>query len=202
MDEQRFDGLSKQLGASSRRRVLLGVVAAAVPGLLSQRPTAATSKRHQRHQAGRGHGPTKASSPNAGPPQPVDLTVDLMPAQTGCPFTVEYHLTGDTKVITLASGLQIITNPKQYVTFTNLDNGKQITLNVTGPFRVTTQANGDLLWVVMGRNVLIDAFPVPPAPKFGLALGQFTFTTDATGTQQLSDVTGNGQRTDLCPLLA
>jgi hypothetical protein len=112
----------------------------------------------------------------AAPPQPVDQTIPL-PAGVACAFPIELVLTGKTKTIALPGGRTIITAPGQNVTVTNQDNGRSVTLNITGAFHVTTERNGDVVTVATGRNALLD-----PVAGFVLTEGNVTFAFDATKT--------------------
>jgi len=67
----------------------------------------------------------------AGPPQPADQTIDV-DAGAACTFPVELVLTGKTKTIDLPGGRTIVTAPGQDVTVTNQDNGRSVTLSITG----------------------------------------------------------------------
>ena len=132
------------------------------------------------------------------PPTDVDVTFDLpanffAPGQ--CAFGVQLSLTGKGKTILLPSGNFIFTSPGLDVTVTNLSNSKQVTLNVTGVFHQTTEANGDVVTVVTGRNLLGD-----PEAGFVLAIGNFSFVFDAGGNL-IQRLAGKGTLTNICELI-
>ena len=127
----------------------------------------------------------------AGPPQPADQTIDLA-AGAACTFPVEPVLTGKTKTIDLPGGRTIVTAPGQDVTVTNQDNGRSVTLSITGAFHVTTRPNGDVVTVATGRNALLD-----PVAGFVLTEGLFTSTFDPDGNL-IAPLSGTGRVTDIC----
>jgi hypothetical protein len=86
---------------------------------------------------------------------------------------------------------------------TNLANGKQETLNITGALHKSLLENGDTLTVATGRNVLLE----PTIPEFVgvfLTVGRFSWVVSPEGHLLNPDqpVQGTGQRIDLCALLA
>lgn len=98
-------------------------------------------------------GQPAVAAPN--PPEDVNFTL-VLPAGAvfgHCAFDVELTAIGKTKIISLPGGAFIVTSPGFDVTLTNLDSGKQVTLNVTGSLHQTTEANGDVVYVVTGRNL-------------------------------------------------
>jgi hypothetical protein len=142
--------------------------------------------------------PVAASSPanNGTPPAPVDETPFIVPAGSFCPFDLQIALTGKAKNITLPNDRFIYTAPGQDVTLTNLsDPSKQVMLNITGSFHVTTMANGHQVWVSTGRSLLGD-----PVAGLVLAVGRFTWTSDAQGNN-IMPLSGTGQLADICAML-
>ena len=82
-------------------------------------------------------------------------------------------------------------------TLTNLSSpDQQVTFGITGAFHVTTDANGNFVYVVTGRNLLVD-----PKAGFVLAEGVFTFTLGPDGTL-VEPLSGKGRTTDICTLLS
>ena len=132
-----------------------------------------------------------------GPPTPVEpvpLVEEAASAICGIPVLVE--LTGKEKVLELPGGRTIVTAPGLTGTLTNGNTGTTVTLNVTGPIQFNPLQNGDTEVVLTGRNVFID-----PEEGFLLLLGRFDFVFDADGII-VQSLDGNGQRTDICALLA
>lgn len=141
-------------------------------------------------------GRSVVAAPN--PPQEVDSTPFVIPAGGvfgECAFDVEVSFTGKAKTIDLPGDVFIITSPGLHVTLRNLDNLEQVTLNVTGVFHQTTKANGDVVTVVTGRNLLGD-----PDAGFVLAIGNFSYVFDAGGNLS-QPLKGKGKLTDVCGLI-
>ena len=83
------------------------------------------------------------------------------------------------------------------MTLTNVSNrAKSVTLNIAGTSHQSTDANGDLVTVVTGRNLQGD-----PDAGFVLAIGSFSFKFDATGTL-VQPLMGQGQLVKVCPLIS
>jgi hypothetical protein len=131
----------------------------------------------------------------AAPPEPFDVTFTLNPGEA-CSFSVELAVTGKVKMIELPGNRTIFTAPGQNATVTNLDNGHSVTLNITGAFHQSVEANGDAVTVATGRNLLLD-----PIAGFVLSRGRFTFAFDAAGNL-IAPLSGTGRTTDVCALIA
>ncbi len=131
----------------------------------------------------------------AAPPEPFDVTFTLDPG-VACSFSVELAVTGKAKMIELPGNRMIFTAPGQNVTVTNLDNGRSVTLNITGAFHQSVEANGNVVTVATGRNLLLD-----PIAGFVLTRGRFTFAFDAAGNL-IAPLSGTGRTTDICALIA
>jgi hypothetical protein len=130
---------------------------------------------------------------SAAPPVPVDRPGEVIEGE--CDFPVLLELSGKEKVIETGNGNTIITSPGLRATLTNLDEPtNQVTLNITGTVRVQEQANGDVVYVFRGRNLLYG-----PDVDFILTIGRFTGTETAEG--EFSPLTGNGRIIDVCALL-
>jgi hypothetical protein len=136
---------------------------------------------------------SRADSGHGSPPGVIDQTFTLPGI---CGFDVQGSLTGRQGVISLPSGGFIVTAPAQYATFTNLsDPTKSVTVNLTGVFHISFDQNGDTIYMVTGRNGLVD-------PSFGILLlvGDFTFVYDSNGNL-IEGPTGNGQITSICAMI-
>lgn len=132
-----------------------------------------------------------------GAPTPVDetpFTVDF------CEFPIQVVLSGKTKTKDLPGGRKIITSPGLKVTLTNLNNGNQQRLNISGAEHQRTLENGDVEHVLTGRGAVFDPF-VPGLQGFFLLIGRFSFVVDAEGNT-VQPLQGTGQQIDLCQLLA
>ncbi len=136
---------------------------------------------------------------NGGAPAPVDETpIILEPGAVfgNCDFPIRLEYSGKAKTIDLPGDRFIFTSPGLKATLTNLDNGNQVTLNITGALHQTTLENGDVETVATGRNLLGD-----PEAGFVLAKGRFSFVFDAQGNL-VQPLSGKGQLTDVCGLLS
>jgi hypothetical protein len=133
------------------------------------------------------------------PPEPVSGSLDL-PADAfrpgACPFPINIEQAGKAGTIALPGGRYIFTSPHLTITVKNLsDPTKIVTLVAPGAFHQTTAADGTVTTVVTGRNVLGD-----PVAGFVLAIGTFSFATDAQGNL-LQSLDGKGQLIDICALI-
>jgi len=152
-----------------------------------------------------------AQGGNGGAPEDVNLTFTVParnpnashddPAYLGCDFDLLYEVTGKSKTIELPDGGFIMTAPGLYVTVTNLDNDKALTLNVTGStFASAPYGNGFVDYVITGRNLALD-----PAGLF-LNKGRFTYTLQLDESGQVIKIVepqeGKGQAIDVCALLS
>ena len=143
-------------------------------------PPAAEPSRAQ----GQGHG---------SPPGVIDQTFTLPGI---CGFDVQGTVTGRQGVISLPSGGFIVTGPAQSATFTNVsDPTRSVSVNLPGAFHISFDQNGDTIYMVTGRNGLVD-------PSLGIVLlvGDFTFVYDSNGNL-IEGPTGNGQITSICAMI-
>jgi hypothetical protein len=113
-----------------------------------------------------------------------------------CDFAILFHIAGKTKTITLPGRRTITTSPGAVLTLTNLDNENQETFGITGAFHQDTLANGDLVTVGTGRNLLFDPFA-----GLVLAIGRFSFVFDAQGNL-IQPLAGRGRQIDIPELLS
>jgi hypothetical protein len=87
-----------------------------------------------------------------GRPIDVDLTFPI----ENCGFTILVELSGKSKTKVLPGGRATSTSPGLTATLTNLGNGNQETLVITGAFHQRNLENGDVETVATGRNALLD----------------------------------------------
>jgi hypothetical protein len=114
-----------------------------------------------------------------------------------CGFDVQVSGSFKTGMISLPDGSFLFTSPDNHPTFTNLsDTSKTLTISNTGPAKVYTDENGNLVVHIFGRSALFD-------PSFGLELfiGEWTFTVDAHTGDIIQGPTGNGHIIDICELI-
>jgi hypothetical protein len=134
---------------------------------------------------------------NAGgaPPTDAGFSFDI-PAGAGCDFAVNWTVTGKSSVITLPGDRLIVTAPQQKVVVTNLaEPSNQVSLVVTSAFHISTDANGDTIFVANGRSLLGD----PVANIMVLAVGTFSWKFDPSFA--LVDLAGRGTMTDVCAMI-
>ena len=139
------------------------------------------------------------SAQNGTRPQDVTTSADVYPgAQFGsCAFPINISSQGKGKTIVLPRGNMIFTSPGLDATVTNLnDRTKQVSVNITGSFHVSTTSDGGSLFVVTGRNLLTDPFA-----GVVLAIGNFSFAFDANGNLTQPLKMQGGTLTNLCALL-
>jgi len=153
--------------------------------------------------------PTAFADRTQSPPYPIDETPLILPAtgdpnaydNLSCEFPVSVVSSGMEKPVQLPSSFTIIEAGRE-TTLTNLDTGKQVTLNVTGA------------WLFGGvkdePSLLKDTFTGTNLVGFeetGFVLleGHFTRITmqDNDGNYiVVQQLTGEGQITDVCELLS
>lgn len=137
----------------------------------------------------------RASSINGGAPIAVESDQVLSGL---CAFDIRLQSSGKAKMLVVgnATSMMLFTSPALEATLTNLSSQRQVTLAITGAFHVTTDSDGNSVYVVTGRNLLAD-----PLAGFVLAEGVFSFTLDASGNL-VKPLSGKGQKTNICTLLS
>jgi hypothetical protein len=134
------------------------------------------------------------STPAYAIPKSVDTTPFTVEGL--CAFPVQFQLSGKTNMPQLPGGRFIVTSPGETATLTNVSSpAHQVTLNITGSFVQTTNADGSVVTFSHGRNLLFD-----PVAGFVLAVGDFSFVFDAAGNL-VQPLSGNGTLTNVCGLL-
>lgn len=139
---------------------------------------------------------TQSASVNGGAPAPVEADE----VQAGlCAFDVRLQVNGKGKVLVVGKdqSVTLFTAPTLEVTLTNVAHPeKRVTVGITGVFHVTTDADGNSVYVITGRNLVHH-------PDAGLVLtrGVFSYALDADGNL-VQPLSGRGQTTDLCALLS
>jgi hypothetical protein len=138
--------------------------------------------------------PTSVTATARGGPTEVDETPFTVPF---CGFPIEVVLSGKGKTIELPAGRTIITSPGLTATLTNLDNGNQATLNITGSLHQRILDNGNVEIVSTGRSALF----APVVSGLVLVIGRWSYVLDSQGNL-VQSLQGNGQLIDVCELLA
>lgn len=147
-------------------------------------------------------GATNSGSAAPNPPQPVDSTPILLPAdKSWCPFPIKIVQTGKAKSITLPGNRSIFTSPGLIVEITNIsepiDATKSYSQGVTGSFHQSIDATtGYIVTRTTGRSLLGD-------PTTGLVFvnGNFRFVFDSNGTL-VEPLNGKGTMVSACELIA
>ena len=129
---------------------------------------------------------------SAAPPEPFE---DTAVVEGECAFPVLLEASGKVKFIDLGGGNTLITSPGLSATLTNLNEpSHQVTIGITGAVHEEVLANGDVVFVFTGRNLLSG-----PDVDFILTIGRFTGTMTAGG--EFTPITGEGRVIDVCALL-
>jgi hypothetical protein len=139
---------------------------------------------------------SRASQGHGSPPVPVSGSF-IVPGGSvpGCDFDVQVSFSGLAGEIDLPGNRFIFTAPQLTAILTNLQNGRSVTLSITGAFHQSTDENGDIITVATGRNLLGD-----PVAGFVLAIGDFSYVFDSNGNL-IQPLTGQGQLIDVCGLI-
>ena len=126
----------------------------------------------------------------------VPFTLD---AGFGCTFPTSYQpLVNHETTTTFPTDVEI---DGHRLRLTNLDNGKSVTVNISGPATITLHPDGSVS--ALGGGV--SAFPfgptdTPAGPHWWLFTGRLDLTQTATGSLILNGI--QGKQEDLCPQIA
>jgi len=143
----------------------------------------------------------------AGPPTITHSSGDVtLPPDQRCGFTVQAHFSGIVIDISYTDAQAVFhdseTFPQGTLTLTNIATGKSITVNASGPLKLTVNPDGSFMFVGRG-NAPFDLAPVSSypnsAPGWFLLSGRFVWFVDANG---VSTFTATGTTTNLCSELA
>ena len=148
--------------------------------------------------------------PGQYPPYPIDETPMIFPAKgepyadpyLSCEFPVSLVNSGLEKDVGLSNGLFII-EAGRFVTLTNLDTGKQVTVNSTGTYQMMQLEDG----FPYLTKVTLTGTNIAGLPELGFVVLKGDFTTyivlDEDGNVvTLQPLAGEGQITDVCELLS
>ena len=135
-----------------------------------------------------------------GSPPTEIFTSDDLPADFfkpgACDFPIRVETSGKGGTIELPGNRFIFTSPGLKAVVTNLDDpSRAVILNVPGVFHQSIEPNGDVVYVVTGRNLLGD-----PEAGFVLAIGTFSFIFD-NGGNLIQPLAGRGQLINICELI-
>ena len=83
---------------------------------------------------------------------PLDPVHDVQPAGVICPFAVSVDSLSINETFTILANGKVFVTGASVERVTDLDNGKSIVLNVSGPFTLT-DANGFPTFTARGRNL-------------------------------------------------
>jgi hypothetical protein len=145
-----------------------------------------------------------AAAPSALAAKPTHerVPIDDVLVDESCGFPVEVHTTGFLLAIEWVdedgSLRRFEAYPQLRSTYTNLDTGESITVNIAGPAHITEGADGSFTLVGTG-NWGWDINPDTDEPGHFLTSGRFVFSIDAAGNESFSRV---GRIIDLCAKLA
>ena len=132
---------------------------------------------------------------------PLDPVHDTQPAGVVCPFAVSVDSVGINETLTVLTNGRTFITGSSFERVTNLDNGKSVIVNVSGPTTVT-DTNGFPTFVARGRNLWgIHAGDLGSGQPGALLLttGLAVLTVSASGLTFSHDV---GTTENLCVTLA
>jgi hypothetical protein len=108
---------------------------------------------------------------------------DSAPAGVVCPFAVSIDSVSINEKATIFSDGRVIVTGSSFERITNLDSGKSVVVNVSGPF-TATNANGVYTFMATGRNLFGfrtgDLGPGQPGALL-LTTGLVIFTQSSSG---------------------
>jgi len=139
---------------------------------------------------------------------PVDIGYSQeIPAKSAfyaCEFDISLSVAGKSGLITLPGNRFIITSPAQSATLINLNSNppKEVTLNITGSSKLSTNQQGDQIYQPRGRNLLGDPGQTNDDGYEGLvlAIGNFSYIFDSGGNL-IQPLKGHGTITKVCDLI-
>jgi hypothetical protein len=138
-----------------------------------------------------------ADQPTKEPANNADFT---LAAGQSCSFPVASHFYGDKEILKTFSSGRVLVTGRLRQTLTNLDSGKTIDLNISGPGHLVENADGTSTLVLLGRSDFPFFSTDLVSRGFLLTSGQMTLTLDASGNVIARTITGNV--VDLCAALS
>lgn len=140
----------------------------------------------------------------ADPPTREALPQSDITIEDSCSFDVDLHIVrNDEFITTFADGRQLITGAL-VVSLSNVDTGKTITLDISGPVFVIPHEDGSDTVTLSGRSlVFFAAGALGPGTAGALELtsGPAVLEFDANGSMT-SYTKASAAAVDLCPVLA
>lgn len=141
------------------------------------------------------------AAPNGTPPEAFEGALGE-PYTTACEsygIELEGFVSGKAKTITTGAGTTILTSPKTKVTLTNPVNNKTVSYVVTGSSHISTDADGNTVTEVRGRNILTRQ----EDPGLYLVIGNASFVTDSEGNfPEEFSLDGPGRVVNICEELS
>lgn len=148
-----------------------------------------------------------AAAPEAVGDQPIREGLPAAPFTLDasvCGFAVDFTFPTNREFITtFSNGKQIITGAL-FATLTNTESQKSITVNISGPTKIVTDANGITTFTLSGRSLfffLPDQLGPGEPGILILTSGPATLVVDQSGNILSFDRTSASVQ-DLCPVLA
>lgn len=141
--------------------------------------------------------PARAVAPERIPIDPFHQTIE---AGQACPFAIRVDQLRINEVLTFLSNGRVFLTGNSVERVTNLDNGKSVTVNASGPFTLTS-AGGVDTFTARGRNMWTFG---PGALGPGQPAAQLLTTGLAVYTQSASGITfthTGGTTENLCETL-
>jgi hypothetical protein len=141
--------------------------------------------------------PARAVAPERIPIDPFHLTIE---AGQACPFAIRIDQLSINEVLTFLSNGRVFLTGNSVQRVTNLDNGKSVIVNASGPFTLTSVGGVDT-FTARGRNMWTFG---PGALGLGQPAAQLVTTGLAVYTQSASGITfthTGGTTENLCETL-
>lgn len=124
--------------------------------------------------------PARAGAPERIPIDPFHQTIE---AGHACPFAIRVDQLSINEVLTFLSNGRVFLTGNSVQRVTNLDSGKSVVVNASGPFTLTS-AGGVDTFTARGRNMWTfgpgDLGPGQPAAQL-LTTGLAVYTVSASG---------------------
>src|SRR5207248_3239883 len=145
--------------------------------------------------------------------QPTIESIDqsgtrVFAAGTACPFTLQRVFVSENGTLKTfpadASGdvRQIVTG-KLTVTYTNLDNGRSLTADISGPLIVFNHSDGTATVILLGHAAEVF-YPTdtPPGPKTFINAGRVVINSSGPPNFDFTLVSESGNELNVCTALA
>ena len=133
-------------------------------------------------------------------PEKVPLPFEPFTIEGSCDFPVAVDaLQNKAKGLAFANGVFSVTG-KFFVRLTNTESGETLDLNISGPVRISSLADGDTQVVLRGRSLIFLFETDAGGPALLLTSGRVVEVLDEEGN--VLSFEGTGRSVDACALLS